>query len=430
MAVANRKEFTACVTKSNAIPADKLNEWLDSVETEDPKKIAAKLIQDELLTPWQAKFLLSGRSRLSVGNYILQTRISRDELGDKFIAIHSQLNRKVVIQVFPSNISKNESLLNKLLAKLRAITELDHPNLVHVYDVDQEGERYFLVTEYVGGESLNLVSPKELTDSEIALIVQGIGAGLAYSHENDIIHGNVSPEKIIVKSNGKAELEGFPSATLIGETNSDAKPPTAGSDFRRLGKIGLSLLKKLPEESRSEDYDDLKEMIAGLKQPEDRDASLTSLDDWVSAHTAATDSSSNLELQPEDDSFLSSDNSTEAGEFDTPMSTVASTTLKKKKAPTEQTEDEPRGFLQTMWEDKRAAFITGAAALFLFFAGGLVTLGIVIGGGSNSQSSQSLVATKDTNVANDKKLDKPSEAKATDKALDPEANRKKTGGVL
>ena len=425
MAVANRKEFIACITKSKVIPADKLKEWLDSVNDEGPKKIAAKLIQDELLTPWQAKFLLSGRSRLSIGNYILQTRTSRDELGDKFKAFHSQLNRKVVIQVFPSSVSKNEGLLNKLLAKLRAITELDHPNLVHVYDVDQEGERYFLVTEYVGGQSLNLVSPKNLTDSEIALIVQGIGAGLAYSHEHDIIHGNVLPEKIIVKPNGKAELEGFPSATLIEEANSDAKPPTEGSDFRRLSKIGLALLKKLPEDSRSEDHGKLTKLIAGLKTSEDREASLASLEDWVSTHTAAADSSSSLELQSEDDSFLSSDKSTEGGDFDNPMSTVASTTLKKKKAPTETDEPQSRGFLKTMWEDKRTAFITLAAALLLLFAGGLVTLGIAIGGGTGSPASQSLVATKDNKDANNIKPDKPNSRKAVSKTLDPEANREK-----
>ena len=428
MAVANRKEFIACITKSKAIPADKLNEWLDSVDEDAPKKIAAKLVKDKLLTPWQAKFLLSGRSRISVGNYFLQTRISRDELGDKFIAIHSQLNRKVVIQVFPSSVSKDESLLDKLLAKLRAITELDHPNLIHIYDVDQEGERYFLVTEYVEGESLSLVSPKDLTDSEVAVIVQGIGAGLAYSHESGIIHGNVSPEKIIVTPNGKAELEGFPSAILIGETKKDAKPPTTGSDFRRLSKIGSALLKKLPEESRSEDYDTLKEMIAGLKSSEDRDASLASLGDWVSAHTAASESSSGLGLKPEDDSFLSSESSTDAGDFESPMSTLATTTLKKKEAEAEMPEPESRNFLKTMWEEKRAAFITCAAALFLFFAGGLVALGIAIGGGSESKDSEPLVASRDTKVAkvaDDIKADKPSSGIANKKAIDPEANRKK-----
>ena len=430
MAVANRKEFIACVTKSKAVPADKLKEWLDSVDDDDdPKKIAAKLVQDELLTSWQAKFLLSGRSRLNVGNYVLQKRTSRDELGDKFEAIHAQLNRKVMIQVFPSSVSKNESLLEKLLAKLRAITELDHPNLVHVYDVDQEGERYFLVTEYVEGESLNLVSPKDLTDSEVALIVQGIGSGLAYSHENEILHGNVSPEHIIVKPNGKAELTGFPSATVTSETNSDTKPPTAGSDFRRLSKIGLGLLKRLPESSRSEDYDNLTKMITGLKRSEDRDASLASLNDWVETHFAAADSSSNLELQPEDDSFLSSDVPTEAGGFDSPMSTVAATTLKKKKPETETPEPEQRGFFKKMWEDKRAAFITCAAALFLFFAGGLVALGIAIGGGSGSQAPESLVAANVTKKTKGVKLDKPSggkaKGKAAGKAIDPEVSRQK-----
>ena len=425
MAVANRNEFIACISKSKAIAADKFKEWLDSVDDEDPKKIASKLIQDELLTPWQAKFLLSGRSRISVGNYFLQTRISRDELGDKFEALHSQLNRKVVIQVFPSSVSKNESLLNKLLEKLRAITELDHPNLVHVYDIDQEGERYFLVTEFVEGELLNSISPKKLTDSEVAVIINGIGSGLAYSHENEIIHGNVSPDNIIVTPKGKAELEGFPSATLYREGKSDTKPASAESDFRRLSKIGLALLKKLPESSRSEHYDDLNEMIKGLKKSEDRDASLASLGEWVATHVPATDGSSIVEVPPEDDSFLSTDVPNGAGDFDSPMSTVAPTTLKKKKPEPETPEPKARGFLVRMWEEKRAAFITAVAALSLFLAGGLVTLGIAIGGGSGPQSPEQLVASNDVKAAKASPLSKPSGGGKTNEVLDPEANRKK-----
>ena len=425
MAVANRKEFIACITKSKAIDADKLNEWLDSVDEEAPKKIATKLVRDELLTPWQAKFLLSGRSRLNVGNYVLQKRISRDELGDKFEAVHSQLNRRVLIQVFPSSVSKDEKLLNKLLTKLRAITEFDHPNLVHVYDVDQEGERYFLVTEFVEGESLDSISPKDLTDKEIAVIINGIGAGLAFSHEREIMHGNLSPENIIVKPNGKAKLEGFPAAAVTSETASDAKPPSVGSDFRRLSKIGLAFLKKLPESFQSEDYESINGMITGLKSSKEREASLASLGEWVSSHTAATSDSS---LQSAEDTFVSSDSSGDAGDFDSPMSTVAATKLEKKETPPETPEgetdeQETRSWLIKMWEEKRAAVITSAAALSLLLAGGLVALGMAIGGGGGSTAPESLVAANKTEKKI--KLNAPSSAKAVDEVLDPDANRKK-----
>ena len=87
---------------------DSVDSWMSRVDDEDPKRIASKLVRDKMLTSWQAKLLLAGRSRLTVGNYRLLSRINRDELGDRFEAIHSQLGRKVVIQIFPSSIDKDE----------------------------------------------------------------------------------------------------------------------------------------------------------------------------------------------------------------------------------------------------------------------------------------------------------------------------------
>ncbi len=452
MSVATRKEFIACVTKSKAIPEKKLTAWLEVVDEEDPKKLATKLVRDKLLTAWQAKFLISGRSRLSVGNYILQSRISRDELGDKFEAIHSQLNRKVVIQVFPSSIAKNEALLKKLMKKLRQITELDHPNLVHIYDVDQEGDRYFLVAEYVQGQTLDSVSPSDLTESEIAGIIEGVASGLSYAHQSKILHGNITAENIFVTPEGKAELQGFPSAILINETDGQEKKVSTSKDFYRLAKIGSTLLKEMPKASRSENFADIAALVVDLKDDEKRDASMASLKDWVTSNLGREAESSDIQLQPEEDSFVSDTSVAGAGDFDAPMTTVPQTTLKKKKKKVEEADlkSDDRGFFKKMWEDKRAAFIACSAALFLSVAGGLGAIGYALTSGTNNginaqvalnekkvpggklnlKVQDNLAATKDvplatTNAAegalslNDRNL------KPTDEVLDPEANRKK-----
>lgn len=446
MSVATRKQFIACVTKSNAIPEKKLSAWLEVVDEEDPKKIATKLVRDKLLTAWQAKFLISGRSRLSVGNYILQSRISRDELGDKFEAIHSQLNRKVIIQVFPSSIAKNEALLKTLLKKLRQITELDHPNLVHIYDVDQESERYFLVAEYVDGKTLDLISPSDLTDTEIAGIIYGVASGLSYAHQSDILHGNVTAENIFVTPQGKAELQGFPSAILTSETNGKEKTITKSKDFSRLAKIGSSLLKEMPKTSRSEHFAEIATMIVGLKDASKRDASMALLKDWVTSNLGGKGESSDIQPLSEDDSFVSDTSDAGEGGFDSPMTTVPQTTLKKKKKAAQSLEPETddRGFLKRMWEDKRAAFIACAAALLLSLVGGLGAIGYALNSGSDS-GANTQVAINGKQPPNGKQTPNISkngplatgnaaegalsldnrELESTNEALDPEANRKK-----
>jgi serine/threonine protein kinase len=298
MAVASRKEFIACITKSNVIGAEKLNDWLSTVDDQSPKKIAIKLVRDKLLTPWQAKFLIAGRSRLIVGNYVLQARISSDELGDKFEALHKNLNRKVVIQFFPSTIAQNASLLKELLEKIQQITELDHPNLIHVYDVDHENDRYFLVTEYVKGQSLDSIPAQQVSETNVARIIAGIANGLVYAHQCDIVHGNVNAQNIIVTATGDAALQGFPSATLTGQTNASLQQPNPTDDLKNLVRIGLSLLQQLPDKARSNQHPELSRMFLGLAEPQTRTKGLKRINNWVLNHATQSQGSKVLSQMP------------------------------------------------------------------------------------------------------------------------------------
>ena len=181
-----------------------VDSWMSRVDDEDSKTIAAKLVRDKLLTQWQAKMLLTGRTRLSLGNYLLRSRINRSELGDRFEAIHRQLGRKVIIQIFPASINKDEELRSRALRAMQQMTELDHPSLVHVYDVDQEGERFFVVTEFLDGTLLSELPRGELKDSDVASIIADLVAGVEYAHEQGVIHGNILQENIRVTAESRS----------------------------------------------------------------------------------------------------------------------------------------------------------------------------------------------------------------------------------
>ena len=171
MSSLSRDQFIACLKKSKVIDDAAVDSWMSRIDDENSKTIASKLVRDKMLTQWQAKLLLSGRTRLTLGNYRLLSRVNRNELGDRFEAIHSQLGRKVVIQIFPSSINKNDELRARVLKAMQQMTELDHPGLVHVYDVDQEGDRYFVVTELTDGTALSELPRGDLKDSDVASVI-------------------------------------------------------------------------------------------------------------------------------------------------------------------------------------------------------------------------------------------------------------------
>lgn len=87
MSALSRDEFVAFLKKSRAIDDEAIDSWMSRVDDQEPKKIASKLVRDKMLTQWQAKMLLAGRSRLTVGNYRLLSRINRNELGLSLIHI-------------------------------------------------------------------------------------------------------------------------------------------------------------------------------------------------------------------------------------------------------------------------------------------------------------------------------------------------------
>ena len=105
MAEISKEDFLACVEASGIVD----NEYLDANKIKfaglSTTAIAKDFIRDEILTPWQAKYLLSGRSRLHIGNYRLLERIRRDEFGDRFFAIHEQLDRMVEISSAVNGLS-------------------------------------------------------------------------------------------------------------------------------------------------------------------------------------------------------------------------------------------------------------------------------------------------------------------------------------
>ena len=133
--------------------------------------MARELVDRQLLKPWQAKYLLGGRHRLKIGSYVLLNRLERDRLGDRFEALHKQLDRKVDLQIFPAEFSQEDRHFQGFLTQAAESAKLDHPHLTHVFDIDREGGRYFLVVEHVDGRPLNSVNDLAL-DSFCHIIIK------------------------------------------------------------------------------------------------------------------------------------------------------------------------------------------------------------------------------------------------------------------
>ena len=105
------------------------------------------------LNAWQAKQLLDGRTKFTLGPYRIVDSLGQGGMGQVFKAEHAVLGRTVAIKVLPRDKSTPEAIAN-FTREIQALAKLDHPQLVRALDEGHDGNVYYLVTEYVPGTDL------------------------------------------------------------------------------------------------------------------------------------------------------------------------------------------------------------------------------------------------------------------------------------
>ena len=245
MADISHHQFIALLKKSNVIAEKKLQPWLaKTTKIESARKLAKSLVEEELLTTWQAKFLLSGRHRLRIGNYFLLSRLRRDELGARYLAVHASLDRKVELQIFARDLTSDVKRWKDMIQKATLVAKLDHAALVHVYDIDHDDDRYFLVVERVQGRSLD-VQKEIFTTPQIGQLILQCTEGIEVAHQNQVVHGTIDQSDVLLTEKGTVKLQNLTVSPMRNQQN-DAPEAKPIADFIALAALGEKLLAANP----------------------------------------------------------------------------------------------------------------------------------------------------------------------------------------
>ncbi|MEE2825261.1 MAG: protein kinase, partial [Planctomycetota bacterium] len=255
MSKINKDDFLATLRKSNIIAPEALQAWLDENPATDGQQTALELSKAGLITRWQAKYLLAGRHLLRIANYVLLERLSQDDLGDLFIANHESLDRKVQIQFLATDLETGTPQCDQFLQRVGKVSELDHPNLIHLYDVDQERGRYYVVTEFFPGQTLNDMAG-ELDSATLANVLLQVTEALEFIHQKEMAHGGVTASEVTISVNNEVKLGGLALAPL---RSGNAESPS--SDYEQLGELASNAFRQLPI---TEQTGRLESLIAGI----------------------------------------------------------------------------------------------------------------------------------------------------------------------
>jgi serine/threonine protein kinase len=169
--------------------------------------LADKLVELGQLNFWQSRQLLEGRKKFTLGPYRIKDSLGRGGMGQVFKGEHEVMGRVAAIKVLPREKSTPEAIHN-FTREIRAQAKMDHPNLVRALDAGEDGNVYYLVTEYVPGADLRKLVRRSgpLSMEAAASIISQVAAGLQYAHEQGLIHRDVKPGNVLVTPDGHAKL--------------------------------------------------------------------------------------------------------------------------------------------------------------------------------------------------------------------------------
>ncbi|MEW5865409.1 MAG: Stk1 family PASTA domain-containing Ser/Thr kinase [Bacillota bacterium] len=194
--------------------------------------------------------------------YKILSKLGEGGMAEVYRAHCSVLNRTVAIKVLRPQFASDEEFVERFRREGQAAASLSHPNIVSIYDVGQDGERYYIVMEYVSGQSLKEIIRKcgELPPVKAAWIAWQILAALEHAHQNNIVHRDIKPHNILVTSDGRVKVTDFGIAratstsaltetgTIIGTVNyfspeqAKGNPVGVQSDIYSLGVVLYEML--------------------------------------------------------------------------------------------------------------------------------------------------------------------------------------------
>jgi serine/threonine-protein kinase len=152
------------------------------------------------------------------GRYELHRRLARGGMADVFLARDQLLDRPVAVKVLFPEFATDPSFVERFRREAQSAANLNHPNIVAVYDWGQEEGTYFIVMEYVEGRSLAdiLRSEGPLHPQRAAEIASDIAAALGFAHRNGVIHRDIKPGNVLVSPNGQVKVADFGIARALG----------------------------------------------------------------------------------------------------------------------------------------------------------------------------------------------------------------------
>ena len=217
----------------------------------------------------------------ALGPYTIVGPLGAGGMGEVYRARDARLHREVAIKVLPASFAADADRLRRFEQEARATGQLNHPNIVAVYDFGTHAGAPYVVEELLEGETLRArLAGGSLPSRKAIDYARQVALGLAAAHQKGIVHRDLKPENLFVTNDGRVKILDFGLAKLTRPGGGGDLPPeaitsaptAAGTDagvvLGTVGYMSPEQVRGLPADHRSDIFSFgciLYEMLSGRR---------------------------------------------------------------------------------------------------------------------------------------------------------------------
>ena len=192
----------------------------------------------------------------TIGRYRIVEHLGRGGMAEVYKAYQASLDRYVAIKLMHTFLADEKEFLTRFEREAKVVATLRHPNIVQMLDFDVDNGVYYMVMEFISGETLKarmqaLESKGEwVSPDDAARIILAVGSALKYAHERGMVHRDVKPANVMITTEGQVILTDFGIAKIVSASNLTASGAMVGTPSYMAPEQGMGQ----PGDERSDIY--------------------------------------------------------------------------------------------------------------------------------------------------------------------------------
>ncbi|MEP6921820.1 MAG: WD40 repeat domain-containing serine/threonine protein kinase, partial [bacterium] len=150
----------------------------------------------------------------TIGPYQVLSVLGGGGMGEVYLAQDTRLGRRIALKLLPPEFTNDKDRLRRFQQEARAASALNHPNILTVYEIEQNADVHYIATEFIDGLTLRQQMSTHLNLVEALNVAIQVASALDAAHAAGIVHRDIKPENVMIRSDGYVKVLDFGLAKL------------------------------------------------------------------------------------------------------------------------------------------------------------------------------------------------------------------------